>query len=180
MVMARSEHIAQGGTDRCPRAFVKIPAYTPENIPDDIDLMYTCGRCMYLAAALHRSIGWPISVVLNDGTDDAYIDHAWVYNPADAMMFDINGCYPESRNGFITQGSVVMADLSEDELFHLTMKTSGRPMARVEWDAEVDDALVMVDQFFRSQVAMAIEEAPEPTQEPTRRNPRWEMDEQTL
>lgn len=136
------------------RGFSKISEYIPGDIPEDIDQMYSCGRCMYLATALNRTIGWPISVALNDGSDDAYIDHAWISNPEDGMMFDINGCYPEVRNSYVVPGSVVLTNLSADELFDLTIKTSGSPMSKAAWDAEVDDALVIVDQFFRSQAVM--------------------------
>lgn len=137
----------------------RIPEYMPEDIPDLIDEMYVCGRCMYLAAALNRVIHWPISVSLSDDTDKAYIEHAWVANEADSMMFDINGCYPDKRNSFIFPDSAVVTGLTEDELFSLTIKTSGRDMLRADWDAEVADALVIVDQYFKTQVAIAATKA---------------------
>lgn len=124
-------------------------------IPDDIDDLYVAGNCMYLAAALNRLIGWPICVALDSDSPEAFIDHTWVANPAIAMMFDINGCYPESRNSFIFPDTVLVTDLDEAGLLDLTRKTSGHAIPQEEWDARVAEALVVVDEHFASQVVFA-------------------------
>lgn len=122
--------------------------------PDHIDEKYAYGSCMYLAAALNRVIGWPIRVVMSDDTDRAFIAHAWVVNDASGMMFDVNGCYPESMNGWIGVDPVII-DLTESDLLALTRKTSGHSIPRQEWDADVAEALLVIQQHFGSQVEIA-------------------------
>ncbi|BAW26640.1 hypothetical protein PSOLE_36890 [Pseudomonas oleovorans subsp. oleovorans] len=31
-----------------------------KDLPDELNEQYVCGKCMYLAAALHRRFGFPI------------------------------------------------------------------------------------------------------------------------
>jgi DNA-binding protein len=71
------------------------------------------------------------------------------------MMFDINGCYSEDRNSFISNDTVILTDLSEEALFKLTIKTSGKDISKADWDAEVSDALVIIGQYFQTPISMA-------------------------
>ena len=134
---------------------MQMNEYLPEDIPEDVDLKYVCGSCMYLAAALYRVTGWPISVALCDNTPEAYIDHAWVSDAPSLMMFDINGVYPESRNSFIFNETVTLTGLTERELLDLTRKTSGHTITQSDWDANVVGALKVAEQYFKPQIEQA-------------------------
>jgi len=126
-----------------------------QGVPEEIDELYAYGRCMYLAAALNRLIGWPIRVATGD-TPNAYIEHAWVCHDQSGMMFDIGGCYLELRNGWIGPDTVLLSNLSEGELLEVTRRTSGHAIPRAEWDAEVEQALAVVETHLRPQVSLAM------------------------
>lgn len=134
---------------------MQLTEYLPSDIPEDVDLKYVCGSCMYLAAALNRLTGWPISVALCDNTPEAYIDHAWISDAPSLMMFDINGLYPEERNSFIFHETVTLTKLTERELLDLTRKTSGQTISQDDWDANVEEALIIVNRYFKPQVDRA-------------------------
>lgn len=146
---------------------MKMTEYIPDNIPEEVDLKYVCGSCMYLAAALNRTTGWPISVALSDDTPQAYIEHAWVADAPSALMFDINGVYPEWRNSFDHPDNVIVTGLSERQLLELTRKTSGHVIPQDDWDGHVEEALAVADTYFSAQVKEAasyMASAAKPTQ----------------
>jgi len=58
-------------------------------VPESIIDAYMCGKCMYLALAMHRAYGLTMVVELCEEIDP-YIGHAWVLLDDD-RAFDING-----------------------------------------------------------------------------------------
>lgn len=125
-----------------------------KGVPDEVDERYAYGKCMYLAAALNRTLGWPIRVATSD-SPDAYIEHAWVAHDQSGMMFDIGGCYLETRNGWISPSTVLLSNFNEDDLLKLTRRTSGHALPKAEWDIEVEKAIVVLKAYLRPHVAFA-------------------------
>jgi hypothetical protein len=121
-------------------------------IPDFIIETYTCGSCMYMAAALHRMLSWPITALLSDDTDSAYIEHAWAEEAQRGLFFDIDGCRSMKKNSWVFPDNVALAKLSEDDLFNLVVKTSGHDLQKDEWNAHIDAAIVVAEQYFRSEI----------------------------
>lgn len=134
---------------------MQMTQYIPEDIPEEVDLKYVCGSCMYLAAALNRTTGWPISVSLSDDTPNAYIEHAWVADEPSKLMFDINGVYPDWKNSFDHPGNVIVKGLNERQLLELTRKTSGHVIPRDDWDDRVAEALRVAETYFGTQIKEA-------------------------
>lgn len=134
---------------------MQMTHYLPEDIPEEVDLKYVCGSCMYLAAALNRTTGWPISVSLSDDTPQAYIEHAWVADAPSKLMFDINGVYPDWQNSFDHPDNVIVTGLTERQLLELTRKTSGHVIPQDDWDGHVDEALEVAERYFSAQVKEA-------------------------
>lgn len=147
-------------------ASMQMTQYIPEDIPEEVDLKYVCGSCMYLAAALNRTTGWPISVFLSDDTPQAYIEHAWVADAPGALMFDINGVYPDYQNSFDHPDNVLVTGLTERQLLELTRKTSGHVIPQDDWDGHVVEALAVAQRYFSVQVkeaaAYRLAQAPAP------------------
>ena len=69
-------------------------------IPESISDSYTCGKCMFLAAAFHYLYG--LTIVMETCTDSVgeYIAHAWVLTK-DGNALDIDGvCSVEAMGGY--------------------------------------------------------------------------------
>ncbi len=65
-------------------------------LTDDELEQFVNGKCMYLAAALHRARGWEIQAVIEpaEAGYPAYVGHAWCVDPASGFCVDIDGAYP--------------------------------------------------------------------------------------
>lgn len=137
---------------------------------EDLDA-YTCGKCMYLAAALHRQYGWSIQVVLAQheitGLRTTFqelqeelrrpdqsrfvspsIGHAWVVEPVSGMCVDIDGRYASSQNGWDNGYDTVVSNLNEAELRELTNIGTESPLSVEEWNARVAEAAVVVKDYL--------------------------------
>lgn len=126
---------------------------------EDIE-SYSCGKCMYLAAAIHRKFGWSISLVLDFPGPDAYIGHAWAVNPVNNDCVDIDGSYPINRNGWIYHYSEVQHDLNEKQLFDLTEKTCHRKLDLEEWENDVLEATKVLEQYLIPKYSLGVHNKP--------------------
>lgn len=111
------------------------------NLPESTVEAYVCGKCMYLAAALHRRYGFEIQLALADpGSPHAYIEHAWVIEPNTGNLIDIDGQYPEHKNGWLGPTDQRVTGLNEAMLKEWVVATATRPLPQTEWDLAVEEA----------------------------------------
>lgn len=108
---------------------------------------YLSGKCMYLAAALHRTFGWEIQATLEDN-HSPYIGHTWCIVPETGECADIDGFYPMSRNGWLSPQSELIVKLNEKTLFALVQSTSYSSVTVQEWESSVQDAMDVVLHYF--------------------------------
>ena len=120
-----------------------------KDLPEELNEQYVCGKCMYLAAALHRRFGFPIEVCVEvPGTPHAYVGHAWVVDPATGDVIDIDGQYPASANGWLHPAAEHRQGLDEKDLFALITSTCYQPFEDGEWEQAVADAQAVIDQHL--------------------------------
>lgn len=127
------------------------------------------GKCMYLAASLHRHYGYSIRASLYDmplhsaamsftavvdhlaakGELLPYVQHAWVMLNS-AHCLDIDGVYANSRNGWTDGESVVtVIDLDEAQLKALVRMTCSGALSDQHWEKEV----ALAGEFLAQQVS---------------------------
>jgi hypothetical protein len=108
---------------------------------EELQEVFSCGRCWVLAVTLHRMFGYPISAVID--TDD-YLEHAWVVRP-DGMEIDIMGVND------VCWGKPTHIGMVE-EAFLSSFKGAGRadsPRAHASLsDAEFDHCKQMVEDYL--------------------------------
>lgn len=103
---------------------------------------FVCGRCMYLAAAVHRLTGWPIEA----STDPACavyaetVSHAWCRNSETDDCIDIDGAYPIERSSWLFPRNRHVTNLDEDALLAL-VRLNSPGLTLAEWNADVELAL---------------------------------------
>lgn len=120
-----------------------------KNLPAGLAEQYASGKCMYLASALHRRFGYPIEVAIADSaTAHAYVEHAWVVEPVNGDVIDIDGQYPAEANGWLRPSAEHRQGMDEKALFELVTCTSYLPIEDIEWQRDVDAALALVDQYL--------------------------------
>ncbi|MHD0644898.1 hypothetical protein ACYPKM_04680 [Pseudomonas aeruginosa] len=116
-------------------------------LPDDLLETYSSGKCMYLAAALHRRYGLDIQITMED-CDPTYVAHAWVTDKDRRMCWDADGCYPMNLNGWAVKATDVETLSGEQALFERIRSTAFIPPSLAEWQLEVLEALAVVDRYF--------------------------------
>lgn len=115
---------------------------------EEIDV-YINGKCMYLAAALHRQFGWEIQVAQEfPDTDESYIGHAWCVDPQTGFCVDIDGAYPHDISGWIHPAAKLLTGMDEAALRTLTMTTGEYPFDEAHWEAEVAAAQAVVTNYL--------------------------------
>ena len=71
-------------------------------MPEELIEEHVSGKCMYLAAALHRRYGYEIQAAIDDhGSHNAYIGHAWVVEPLSGDVIDLTGSGRRAKTGFL-------------------------------------------------------------------------------
>lgn len=100
---------------------------------------YVGGKCMALAAALHRVKGWEIQAVVEPACEayPPYVGHAWCIDPVSGDCVDIDGAYSMAINGWVHPGNKLVVGLNEDSLRALTLAGANTPFTFAEWDADV-------------------------------------------
>lgn len=113
------------------------------DVPAEIYDRYSCGWCMHLAAALHRELGWTIQAVVTTDMTPNYIEHAWVIDPSETHMLDIDGYNPITMNGWPSPANRLHENLSEDQLKDLTKAgySDRNKFDDAKWNNEVSLAL---------------------------------------
>jgi hypothetical protein len=113
------------------------------------------GKCMYLAAALHRVCGWEIQAVIEPaaGGYGAYVGHAWCIDPTNGFCVDIDGAYPASANGWPQPGNTLRYNLTEAGLYQLTKIGAGCDFSEALWQTEVQQALAVVHGYLLPSIA---------------------------
>jgi hypothetical protein len=107
---------------------------------------YVSGKCMYLAAAIHRETGWEIQATIT-GFPDSYIGHCWCIEPISGHCVDIDGAYAMCKNGWVGEHDEVKVGLSEADLLSLVRQTCHREFADKDWELDVLEAKHVVDTF---------------------------------
>lgn len=120
------------------------------DLPDQLNEEYVSGKCMYLAAALHRRYGYEIQAAIEDhGSSNAYIGHAWVVEPLSGDVVDIDGQWPSSKNGYLGWPKTKHeTGLDEAGLKALVDMTASSPCSAQDWEAAVSDAEQLLARFF--------------------------------
>jgi hypothetical protein len=101
------------------------------DIPEDITERYTCGRCMWLALALHRRFGWPIKAQMYCRGDE-YLAHVYVVHPSG---FDIDIYGPEFEMPMYGDKT---RDFTEEELLEYLSCVSREKIEQEIAQASVD------------------------------------------
>lgn len=124
-------------------------------LTDDELEQFVSGKCMYLAAALHRVRGWEIQAVIEpaDAGYSAYIGHAWCVDPASGCCVDIDGAYPACRNGWLHPGNTLVRGLTEADLYQLTKVGAGCDLSEALWQTETQQALAVVHGYLLPKIA---------------------------
>lgn len=110
---------------------------------------YVSGKCMYLAAALHRATGWEIQAAIEPAMAgySRYVGHAWCVDPETGHCVDIDGAYPAKVNGWLHPENLLMPKMDENILYAVVAE--GSPdLSRTKWDSEVTNALLVVQSFL--------------------------------
>lgn len=111
---------------------------------------FVCGKCMYLAAALHRVRGWEIQAVIEpaEGQYPPWVGHAWCVDPSTGHCVDIDGAYPPDRNGWIRPDNELVLGLDEASLRQLTLAGASQPFTLEQWNREVLGTLKVVQAYL--------------------------------
>lgn len=111
---------------------------------------FVSGKCMYLAAALHRVRGWEIQAVLEpaDCGYPPFVGHAWCVDPHTGHCVDIDGAYPTDRNGWVRPDNELVVGLDEDSLRQLTLVGASHPFTPEQWNREVIGTLNVVQEYL--------------------------------
>lgn len=113
-------------------------------VPEDFIDMYAYGYCMCLATALHRKYGLEIQVALSLDNGIEYIDHAWVFDPVDGMIIDVDGRYAPEFNGFVRPSNRVVSGLDEASLLAIIHCYHKNP----RWENLISEANSFIDEYF--------------------------------
>lgn len=113
-------------------------------VPEHFIDTYAYGYCMCLATALHRKYGLEIQVALSLDNGVEYIDHAWVFDPADGKIIDVDGRYPPECNGFVTTDSRVVTGLDELGLRAIIQRYHKND----NWELLIQSATSFIDEYF--------------------------------
>lgn len=110
-------------------------------MPENDREPYRYGRCMFLAAALNRWLGWPLEGEIAHEPSGPYIDHAWVRTPL-GQAFDVDGEAPLDaiRSEFSFLEYKAFADEAELRQF---VRADDR-----EWEAGVAEALAFAQRHW--------------------------------
>jgi hypothetical protein len=122
---------------------------------DDIE-QYVSGKCMFLAAALHRVYGWNIQATLIHEVSPPYIGHAWCMEPKTGYCVDIDGAYPAEISGWIYPEAELVQTLNEDQLRELTIAGAYIPFTVADWNKGVEAALPIVHGYLAAKLQAAV------------------------
>lgn len=110
---------------------------------------YACGKCVSLAAAIHRLTGWEIQAVIEpaDAHYPPWVGHAWCVDPSTGNCVDIDGAYPPEKNGWVGPGSDVRMGLNEAQLREVTVIGAGKNWDPDNWASEVEEAMPVAKDY---------------------------------
>jgi hypothetical protein len=121
---------------------------------DDIE-QYVSGKCMFLAAALHRVYGWTIQATLIHEVSPPYIGHAWCTEPTTGHCVDIDGMYPPEISGWIYPEAELVSGLNEEQLREITIAGAYIPFTVDDWNKGVEHALPIVQGYLAPKLPSA-------------------------
>jgi hypothetical protein len=146
---------------------------SPIGIPEEVLDEFLAGRCMDLAAAIHRKRGWEIRAELYPGhilgtdtsitvdeliarlgsnmVDWPYISHAFCVNPETGNCHDIAGGVPAAEFGWSSH----ITGMDEEALRRLVDISAQRKVPFEKWNAGVVDAAAYVEQYQCDVVLLA-------------------------
>lgn len=103
------------------------------SVPADIIEKYSCGCCMWLAAAIHNLMGWPMEAILQRDLDTVWIVHAWVLAPNGSRV-DILGF--DGADDFIGAAQTIES-LSVEDVVRLTRRLDTAAIESAARDAQL-------------------------------------------
>jgi hypothetical protein len=137
-------------------------------IPEEVLDEFLSGRCMDLAAAMHRKHGWEIQLQLypenlighldtvdsllarlgEDKTQWPYIGHAWCVDSS-GVCYDIEGGIVPDQFGW----SPCMKNLDEASLLQVIQVSAQRHVSHSDWSEQIVQAAEVMEQYKSDTIA---------------------------